>query len=256
MLRFISIAIIECNTLLNMATPSSVKANGRYFMLLPRPEFPGGAGADDVGGFVGAGVFFAGGGELIHIIIHMAGRHMHIPGHYRVVGNAVVLPVRHHHQIDEDARHHDVARTLEGMAHPVHLRDDDAAVRLGRLRRGEGVDGDVFLFKADVAVRIEGGAADEDDVELRGFVIEEVPAVHLDVRDQLLCGQGVHSRAADSGVDEEVQADFAEQAVLSRRRRADGVGEDALRKIVCFDAVFHPLRCQLSSQPFVMALTK
>jgi hypothetical protein len=36
---FISIAVSEFNTLLSMATPSSVNAKGKYFMLLPLPLF-------------------------------------------------------------------------------------------------------------------------------------------------------------------------------------------------------------------------
>ena len=36
---FISIAGLEFKTLLSIATPSSVKAKGRYFILLPRPLF-------------------------------------------------------------------------------------------------------------------------------------------------------------------------------------------------------------------------
>ena len=36
---FTSIALSDSNTLLSMATPNSVKANGAYLILAPRPLF-------------------------------------------------------------------------------------------------------------------------------------------------------------------------------------------------------------------------
>ncbi len=125
----------------------------------------------------------------------------------------MVLGLGHHHAIHHHAGHEHLARIERAVrAHPLHLRDHEAAGVLRGRRDGEVVERERLVLHGDVAVQVRGGAAKQRDRDREGLVEEPLLALDLHHAHQLVGGAIVDLAALLARIDERAQAHLGDGA--------------------------------------------
>jgi hypothetical protein len=171
------------------------------------------------------------------------------------VGLHVVLgTIRHHHAVDQHARHLHLARIERAaLGDALDLHDDDTA----GVARGHGdrarLQGQRLLLHGDVAVGVGSGAADDADVDRKGLVEQVVLAVDRHQPHKILGGARVELATAEARIDEGAQPDPGQRARLAGGDVAEQVRDHPLRQVPGLDAVIDRKRLQARHQPPVAA---
>ena len=164
-------------------------------------------------------------------------------------GLPVVLGLRHHDTVDQDAGNLHLARieraTLGG---PLHLRDDEAARVARRHRDCQHLERERFLLHCDVAVGIGGRSTHDADIDRECAIEQVLLALEFDHPDQVILGAFVDLAAAVTRIDECSEPDPGDVTRPSRRDVAEQVRHDALREVVGLDLIGDRELLQLGNQ--------
>src|SRR6266536_2248382 len=112
----------------------------------------------------------------------------------------VMLRLRHHHAIDEDARDGDLARGEgAGLGNALDLAGNESAGVPGRHGQGQVFEREGLALHGHVAVGVGGGPPNEGDVNREGFVKERLfPVQGTDLDDVFPGRQHLAQRHASS----------------------------------------------------------
>lgn len=113
---------------------------------------------------------------------------------------------------------------------------------MGGLRHRQYLQPGAFLLDAEVALLIDGGAANERGVDGEWLVEEPLPASQLDDLDEVFVGDVVQAATLLARINEGVQPDVRDETGAAGGDFAEHLGHHALRKVVGLEAALqrHP----------------
>ena len=123
--------------------------------------------------------------------------------------------------------------------HANHLDDDLAAVSVGGLGNGQGVDGGALVFKGDVPLLVGITGLEQRHVHFGDLIEQSLLSIFLRQRHQIQLGALVELVLADPGIYKQVQSDLGKQGAGSSGRGPDHMGHDAAGEVISLNPVFH-----------------
>ncbi len=171
-------------------------------------------------------------------VLHVGGGHVDVAGESAEDFIVLLLGADDHH-VHQRGRDDHIPGPAKVGAEPVYLHDDLPVIAPGQLGEGESVDGEVFIFKGDIAVGVCAGGLDEGNVRRGKTIVEIFFSLNLHHADErVVFRDGIEPGAFHAGIHEDPETHLRKVAVVSAGLGPQGMGHGPQRKIVSLKPVF------------------